>query len=1141
MQIKDDPSLNVKTKTQRRQAVIFNRLDAEKDAGRSVFPILRLFMPQADGERRNYQLKESKLADCFIDYALAIPPTHEDAVKLRNYKNPVSTRGKGKYASVSTGDFAGVLAEVLRNRAATLGPGKLWTVADANSWLDQLYAAGGRAGAKITKSVAAAATAAAAAAAASSSSSSSSSGGGGGRGGGGGWRSGGAHSDKDAQRTLFQRLAAECNATEITWIARIILGDTKVRMSHESILLWYHPDAPEAFASSGDLRSVFDDPGLRNPRSRKRYSIRLGVSFIPASAVRFVAADGDRFNWHEWDDFVLEKKLDGERMVVHKMGDEIRIFSRKQNDYSLQYGTIMKAYFQRALPTVRDAILDGEMLGWDDEVGAWLPFGQNRTAAEEQAEVKDAKHHMCYVAFDLLWVDGWAERPAVRGDLTGRPLGERRRFLQEAVHPVDHYVEVLPADRVAFGSVDERKSRVMDALARAIDDGDEGVMMKKASSVYRFGERMDTIVKVKPEYADGSTELLDLCIVGGYYGEGTRWKGQVGRAMASDAAAAAAAAAAGGQASGGGSGGRRQITNAAAADLLPLPSHFVLACPASDPDRGPDGFPRRWRALCKVGTGFSHQELDEVRVLLGQRWKPRDFYGTGTGKAKVPDWLCGWKPSKDDVPDLWIDPRDSILVETKATELVPSISFNARVHGTTMTLRFPRVSRFRLRDKPVQDADTEQRLEVLFDKYGGQLIRARTRDGDWTDSLHQKKRRRAADANGNANGAAATAALRRVAPSVLREFRPADVREVAVEVDLLDGAQVFIVSDEYSKLGLGDRYDTQDKLAALVKRLGGQPTTTHTPAVRFIVAAQDTARTKFAIKANLDVLSPHWLVDTYEGQRFPDLRPVHVLIPSQETRGRLLRIVDEFGDSMAEPVTPESLRDIIRAMEGKGKGKGTGVGAGAASATPPLPLAEALALFSPDERSALAHEQSLFRDGLLPAGIPAARVEPLAADAPGPALVAYVDQFADVVVVARGEGAGTAASAASAPTPPGGSPPLDLSPLTAVALRVRRFGGAVADRLDGRVNVVIVQDDEGGAAGGGEGGGHLAAIRARLADLARGGDGDEDGDVVVGQAGGRWGRAPSQKAATVPVVRAAWVDACIAAGALLPVQAWEVV
>lgn len=124
---------------------------------------------------------------------------------------------------------------------------------------------------------------------------------------------------------------------------------------------------------------MFLDPLLRDESKRTRFGIKLGQSFYPMNAARYIASEdstssggGDRtgtgsssggggFKWGEWEEFYLEKKLDGERMLVHKLGNaggggaggsrgagagsantNIRVWSRNQTDYTREYGDIMQ-------------------------------------------------------------------------------------------------------------------------------------------------------------------------------------------------------------------------------------------------------------------------------------------------------------------------------------------------------------------------------------------------------------------------------------------------------------------------------------------------------------------------------------------------------------------------------------------------------------------------------------------------------------------------------------------------------------------------------------------------------------------------------------------------------------------------------
>jgi bifunctional non-homologous end joining protein LigD len=104
---------------------------------------------------------------------------------------------------------------------------------------------------------------------------------------------------------------------------------------------------------------------------------------------------------------------------------------------------------------------------------------------------------VAYIVFDLLYLDGV--------DLTGRPLDERRRILEETVVTSDT-VQISPATEG-------------DGLAlfeAASSQGLEGIMAKKRSSTYKPGARSRDWLKVKVTFD------ADVVIVGWTEGEGQR-------------------------------------------------------------------------------------------------------------------------------------------------------------------------------------------------------------------------------------------------------------------------------------------------------------------------------------------------------------------------------------------------------------------------------------------------------------------------------------------------------------------------------------------------------------------------------------------------------------------------------------------
>ena len=90
----------------------------------------------------------------------------------------------------------------------------------------------------------------------------------------------------------------------------------------------------------------------------------------------------------------------------------------------------------------------------------------------------------------------------------------------------------------------------------------------------------------------------------------------------------------------------------------------------------------QYHTVCRVGVGFSFTELKEFRLKLEAVKQPWVGHKDCT-------FMAPWKPSKkDDIPDFFIPPEDSFVVQVKCAELVPSISFSAGV-----TCRFPRLQR----------------------------------------------------------------------------------------------------------------------------------------------------------------------------------------------------------------------------------------------------------------------------------------------------------------------------------------------------------------------------------------------------------------------------------------------------------------
>ena len=203
----------------------------------------------------------------------------------------------------------------------------------------------------------------------------------------------------------------------------------------------------------------------------------------------------------------VEWKLDGARIQLHKVDDQVRIWTRNLNDVTDRLPGIVA--LARRLPA-RALVLDGEAVGVGDgdapEVfqetmsrfgrHAAPPSGGDTEAAVERAgggEVTGLEARF----FDVLHLDG--------DDLIDRPLAERLLTLEKVAGPWRIRGE-LTADPAAA-------QRVLD---EALAAGHEGVMVKAAASPYEAGRRGGAWRKVKPVHT------LDLVVLAVEWGSGRR-------------------------------------------------------------------------------------------------------------------------------------------------------------------------------------------------------------------------------------------------------------------------------------------------------------------------------------------------------------------------------------------------------------------------------------------------------------------------------------------------------------------------------------------------------------------------------------------------------------------------------------------
>lgn len=182
--------------------------------------------------------------------------------------------------------------------------------------------------------------------------------------------------------------------------------------------------------------------------------------------------------------WIYERKLDGERCILHKKGNAITLMSRnhkKQNEF---YPEICKALEKFS----GNFILDSELVAFDGKRTSFAML-QNRMHVKNPGGKLIKKYPVYAYVFDIIYLDGYG--------LEELPLRKRKSILRAAFEYKDP-IRYLP----------HRNEKGEAYFQQACENGWEGVIAKDAESKY-LHDRSKKWLKFKCEHGQEF-------VVGGY-------------------------------------------------------------------------------------------------------------------------------------------------------------------------------------------------------------------------------------------------------------------------------------------------------------------------------------------------------------------------------------------------------------------------------------------------------------------------------------------------------------------------------------------------------------------------------------------------------------------------------------------------
>ena len=316
--------------------------------------------------------------------------------------------------------------------------------------------------------------------------------------------------------SLLVGLLSEAQPIEAKYIMRTVTGDLRLGIAIMGMIdalsiaftgdKTARGDIERAFNLSSDLAFVARLLATKGLDAVRQIHVEVG------RPIRMMAAK-KLSNPHEIMEKVggkalVEYKYDGERIQVHKKGDEVILFSRRQERITHQYPDVVE--YVRKFVIAKECVIEGEAVAIDPGTGEMRPF-QELMRRRRKTDIKEMSEEVpvSLFFFDVLYVDG--------RDVTGLPMLERRSILEKII-------TASPHTKLTIGELTDDPERLEEIFVTALDTGHEGVIAKAVheGSRYQAGSRSWLWIKLKASYTEGLSDSVDLVVVGAFHGRGKR-------------------------------------------------------------------------------------------------------------------------------------------------------------------------------------------------------------------------------------------------------------------------------------------------------------------------------------------------------------------------------------------------------------------------------------------------------------------------------------------------------------------------------------------------------------------------------------------------------------------------------------------
>ena len=312
--------------------------------------------------------------------------------------------------------------------------------------------------------------------------------------------------------SLITELLSSASPVEALYLVRTLIGDLRIGIQESTIRealaksFFKNKEnssrkVQEAIDKANDLVIVFDACKKHSFKELEKISLEVGKP-IKAMLAQKVTTIKDGFK-ALGKPCAIEYKYDGFRLIIHKQGDEIKLFTRSLENVTKQFPEVV-GYLKKYV-IAKSVILDSEAVGFHKKTKEYQPFQNISQRIRRKYDIDKLQKELPIEinVFDIIYYNGKSKLE--------EPFEKRSKLLRRIIK--NHPYKIIASKQIITG--DEKKAK--DFYKKALRNNQEGVMMKNLKAPYKPGRRVGNMLKIKPEERD-----LDLVITGAEYGKGKR-------------------------------------------------------------------------------------------------------------------------------------------------------------------------------------------------------------------------------------------------------------------------------------------------------------------------------------------------------------------------------------------------------------------------------------------------------------------------------------------------------------------------------------------------------------------------------------------------------------------------------------------